>query len=75
MPLNYRDLGTFGTQLEIISGTLVVSHVQKMVLSGMVSSEARWNWHFRMTGGPLGFQQHGTRPLTWLWTLNQNQVT
>ena len=59
MAVTYRDLGTSGTQLEIISSTLVIGHDRKNVLTVMASSEARWSWHFRMTGGPPGFQQHG----------------
>lgn len=59
MPLIYRDLGTSGTQLEIISGALVIGHVRKMTLSVVASSEARNSWHFKMAGGPPGFQQHG----------------
>ena len=59
MPLTYRDRGTSGTQLEIISGTLVIGHVRKMTLSVVASSEARWSWDFTMAAGPPGFQQHG----------------
>ncbi len=59
MSLIYRDRGTSGTQLEIISGELVVGHVRKMVLSVVAGGEARWSWNFTMTIGPPGYQQHG----------------
>ena len=60
LPLEYRDMGTSGPRLEIISGTLVIGHIRKLTLSVMASHEERWSWHFVMMAGPPGFQQHGT---------------
>ena len=58
--LTYRDMGTSGTRLEIISGTLVIGHIRKMTLSVVANQEVRWSWQFVMMAGPPGFQQHGT---------------
>ena len=59
MVLIYRDRGSSGTQLEVVSGSLVIGHVRKLVLSVVANKEARWGWHFSLTCGPPGLQHHG----------------
>ena len=59
MPLTYRDSGTSGTQLDIVSHKAVIGFLWKAVLSAMTGRDARWHWtwHAGPTKGP---EQHGT---------------
>lgn len=59
MPLTYRDRGTSGTQLDIVSGIAVVGRLWKAMLSVTAGSEARWNWTWH-AGPASGTQAHGT---------------
>jgi hypothetical protein len=42
MPLVYRDRGTSGTQLDVMSGSLVVGTVYKAVTSVTAGQIATW---------------------------------
>ena len=59
MPLTYRDRGSSGTQLDIVSGDLVIGTVWKATLSVTAGQAVEWRWTFRITAGPIGFQHHG----------------
>ena len=59
MPLTYRDRGTSGTQLDIISGTAVLGSLWKAVFSVMAGQKARWNWTWH-AGPASGPQAHST---------------
>ena len=59
MPLTYRDRGTSGSQLEIVSGNLVIGTLWKAVLSSTAGGGANWRWTFHITAGPHGFEHHG----------------
>ena len=59
MPLTYRDRGSSGTQLTIISGTAVVGSLWKAVLSVTAGEEARWHWSWH-AGPASGPQADGT---------------
>lgn len=59
MPLSYRDKGTSGTQLEVISGTLVIGSVRKEVLSAAAGQGMLWRWTLYVSAAPPGFQHHG----------------
>lgn len=59
MPLTYRDRGTSGTQLDIISGSVVVGRVWKAVLRVTAGQQARWCWTCQ-AGPGSGPQQQGT---------------
>ncbi len=59
MPLTYRDRGSSGTQVNIVSGTAVLGSLWKAVLSVTVGQEARWNWTWH-AGPASGPQSHGT---------------
>ena len=60
MPLTYRNRGTSGTQLDIVSGDLVIGSLWKGVLSAMTGGAVDWRWTFHITAGPPGFQHHGS---------------
>ena len=57
--LEFRDKGTSRTQFAVMSGEVVIATVYKAMPSAMVDQPA-WNWSFKATDGPPGFQQHGT---------------
>jgi hypothetical protein len=57
MPLEFRDKGTSGTQIAVMSGDVVVANISKAVLP---VTAGRWRWSFHMTAVPPGFQQHGS---------------
>jgi hypothetical protein len=59
MPLTFRDRGTSGTQLDIVSGNAVVGRVWKAVLSATTGGDVRWSWTWE-SGPALGSQRHGT---------------
>jgi hypothetical protein len=59
MPLVYRDKGTSGTQLEVLSGELPIARISKNVLSIVASHAVQWSWDFQLTAAPPGFQHHG----------------
>ena len=59
MPLTYRDRGTSGTQLDVISGQAVVGFLWKATLSVSSGGTARWSWTWH-AGPASGPQQHGT---------------
>ena len=58
MTLTYRDKGSSGTQLEVLSGTVVVARLWKAVLSRMADQDARWSWTWE--SGPTLEHRHGT---------------
>jgi hypothetical protein len=59
MPLTFRDRGTSGTQLDIVSGNAVVGRLWKAVLSATTGGDVRWSWTWE-SGPALGSQRHGT---------------
>ena len=60
MPLVYRDKGTSGTRLEVLSNELRLARIGKAMFSETAGGEAYWRWDFALTaGGPPGFQIHG----------------
>jgi hypothetical protein len=62
MPLVYRDRGEAksGTQLDVMSGIVVVCSLRKNSLSGLAKIE-RWNWSWRIkTEQPPGWAIHGS---------------
>ena len=59
MALIFRDKGTSGTQIEVLSGDLRIAHIGKEVLSIVASHAVRWRWSFAIMVGPPGFQPHG----------------
>ena len=64
MPLTYRDRGTSGTQLEIVSGTVAVGSLRKDVLSISAGNSERWSWTFYIDAFIEerldGFNKHGS---------------
>jgi hypothetical protein len=58
MKLTYRDRGTSGTQLDVLSGTVVVCSLRKAMQSPDFRGE-RWEWTWRISSGPPGFTIHG----------------
>jgi hypothetical protein len=60
MALEFRDKGTSGTQIAVMSGEVVVANIYKGTLSVTAGQAIVWNWTFKTTEGPPGFQQHGT---------------
>ena len=57
MTLTYRDRGTSGTQLDVMSGGVAVCSLRKNVLSGLVR-DVRWEWTWRLENGPPGWRKH-----------------
>ena len=57
MPLTYRDKGTSGTQLDVLSGDEVIAFLWKNVLSVMAHQQADWTFHSGPTKGP---RAHGS---------------
>jgi len=58
-PLTYHDRGTSGTQLDVMSGTVVVCTLRKAMMSTDTRGE-RWEWTWRISSGPPGFTIHGS---------------
>jgi len=59
MPLTYRDRGTSGTQLTIVSGKADVGSLWKVVLAVTAGEGSRWHWTWHSGPGD-GRGQHGT---------------
>ena len=59
MPLVYRDKGSSGTQIQVLSGNLPIAHIGKAVLSVTAGSAVYWSWNFAFSAGPPDFQAHG----------------
>jgi hypothetical protein len=57
MNLTYRDRCTSGTQLDVVSGTVVVCSLRKAMMSSEFRGE-RWDWTWSISKGPPGFQFH-----------------
>ena len=57
MSLTYRDKGTSGTLVEVVSNELSIGHLNKHP-SGTKSHE-KWDWNFSITPGPPGFEYNG----------------
>ena len=57
--LEFRDKGTSGTRIAVMSGEVLIANVYKAMQSALVEQPI-WHWSFRMTDGPTGFQQHGS---------------
>jgi hypothetical protein len=64
MPLTYRDRGTSGTRLEIVSGTVAVGSLWKDVLSIGAGDSEHWSWTFYIDAFIEerldGFNKHGS---------------
>ena len=48
MTLIYRDRGTSGTQLDVISGGVVVCSLWKRLLPGISPDASVWSWTWRI---------------------------
>jgi hypothetical protein len=59
MALVFRDKGTSGTQIEVLSNDFCIVHIGKEVMSVVAGHDVRWRWNFVVTVGPPGFQPHG----------------
>ena len=59
VPLVYRDKGSSGTHIQVLSADLPTAHIGKEVLSVSAGSAEYWRWDFAFTAGPPGFQPHG----------------
>lgn len=59
MPLTYRDRGTSGTQLDVMSGTEVIAGPRKQPLSLMGDPFHQWRWTFN-TGPTERPATHGS---------------
>jgi hypothetical protein len=57
MPITYRDRGISGTQLDVLSGDLVIGTVYK--ISAGAGRVERWSWTFTITAAPAGFAHRG----------------
>ena len=44
MPLTYRDRGSSGTQLEVVSGDLAVGSLRRDFRSSMSGGDEVWHW-------------------------------
>jgi hypothetical protein len=64
MPLTYRDRGTSGTRLEIVSGTVAVGSLWKEVLCISAGDAEHWSWTFYIDAFVEerleGFRKHGS---------------
>ena len=58
--LEFRDKGTSATQFAVMSGEVVIASLYKGTLSVTAGQAIVWNWSFKTTEGPPGFQQHGS---------------
>jgi hypothetical protein len=58
MPLTFRDRGTSGTQLDVMSGNVRIATLWKNKLSLIAGGGQDWRWSFTMSAGPPGFQIH-----------------
>jgi hypothetical protein len=60
MPLSYRDRGSSGTQLDVMSGEVVVCSLWKVMLEGVSRDASAWFWTWRIEQVPPGWwQKHG----------------
>ena len=57
--LTYRDRGTSGTQIEVLSGNEAVAFLWKGVLSITAGQAVHWHWTF-YAGPARDPQRHGT---------------
>jgi hypothetical protein len=55
VPLVFRDKGTSGTQIDVLSNDLCIAHIGKEVMSVVAGHDG----NFVVTVGPPGFQPHG----------------
>ncbi len=58
MPLTYRDRGQSGTQVDVLSGELVVATIYEVKQSSK-DNGANWKWTFFITVSPAGFEHRG----------------
>ena len=63
MKLEYRDRGTSGTQLDVMSGSIVVCRLWKAMQSNDAREES-WQWTWSMDRGPPDFRTF-IRPTAW----------
>jgi hypothetical protein len=59
MTLTYRDKGTSGTQIAVLSGNLLIASIGKRVLTPLAGQEVRWQWTFSIHAAPSGFEHSG----------------
>jgi hypothetical protein len=59
MALTYRDRGTSGTQLDIMSSNAKIGFLWKAVLSSSAGGSIQWCWTWH-AGPGTGPQQHGS---------------
>jgi hypothetical protein len=59
MSLTYRDRGTSGTQLDVVSGEVRIATLWKNKFSVGAGGGEEWRWTFTLSAGPPGFAVHG----------------
>jgi hypothetical protein len=60
MTLSYRDKGTTGTQLEVITGSIVIGSLRKESLSAVAGLAMLWRWTLYVSAAPQGMHHHGS---------------
>ena len=60
MTLIYRDRGTSGTQLDVMSGEVRIATLWKNKFSVGAGGREDWRWTFTMSAGPPLFAVHGS---------------
>jgi hypothetical protein len=60
--LTYRDRGEAqsGTQLDILSGDIVICFLHKAILTTLVGQPTRWDWTWRVDYGPPDWSKQGS---------------
>jgi uncharacterized protein YbdZ (MbtH family) len=56
VPLTYRDRGPSATQIDVVSGDLVIATIYKTT---RLSQDQYWSWTFLITAAPAGFEHAG----------------
>jgi hypothetical protein len=59
MPVIYRDRGSSGTQLDVMSGEVRIATLWKNKFGLTSGGREEWRWTFTMSVGPPGFAVHG----------------
>jgi hypothetical protein len=78
MMLTYRDKGTSGTQIEVLSSELRIATIRKDFYSVTSGGGEVWHWDMISPHGPSGYHQHGgaaslaaakadVERMWWLW--------
>ena len=62
MPLQFRERGVSGAQLDVLCGDLIIGTVYKAPPSVRAGRDPYWSWMFHITAGPPGFAHSGNAP-------------